>query len=363
MILRESLANLLSRPLLGAGLIVFIAIQLVAVALVEANENARFDLEAEDLVRSGYSTAIVRPNPDLPIDLQRGECDELAEMPGVLAATWLADAPQLRFWSAEGPSIPSSMAGPGIISVLNAHTSGFSESWRGAAIVVDTSGLATAFAGTETRSVRLSPPGGTTWPAMVLFTQLDSLGSGFRGNSIVVTPDTRGVASSCVVAIDFADRRGVRESLGVAFPAENGFGITWAMLAADDLPDPVEQFDRRPTARLWILIVIMSTVVTWLYLKLRRLDYAFYRVAGLTPRRLTGIVASELMSALVVTIISTTTLLTLTIAVSRPPGIAVSTGALAAARTVVALICSFSALAWYESSRLAHEPLDTLKDR
>lgn len=357
----ETVANARSRPWLTAGMCLGLIVTIVSVGIVELNSMVDARRDADALVESGYATAFVRRDPDVDPTLSRRDCAELNALPGIVAATWLSESDaELTLWSTDGATVPVRHAGPGIVDVLRAQNRFFASDWSGAALFIDVAGLAAGTPGT--RSIRLVD-GGAATTVQATSTELQSLGQGFEGWAVAVEPDLDAETDACIVATNLANRSTLIAQLRIAFPPANGFGISWALPNADALEDPIERFADRVTARLWLPAVAACVVMITMYLRLRRSDYAFYRVSGVTGRRLVAIVSADVLLLIAVAVLSAAAVLAALVVTRGPPGFAVRAAISAYGRLTIALTFSSFATAAFVATGIVRRPLALLKDR
>ena len=134
--LRESLANWASRPLLNATLAGLVAALLIAVAYIEIAAAEDAQSASDELVSDGYTTLLVGRNEQLQPKLRATDCAALDTTAGIVAATWSAEGSPTQLWSPNGPKLPTTVAGPGMLNLLAASPSALG-AWTGEQLFID----------------------------------------------------------------------------------------------------------------------------------------------------------------------------------------------------------------------------------
>jgi hypothetical protein len=278
-VVQDALSNIAARRVLWSAIWVASTLVILGVGLNDAAAIIAARKEESDLVGQGYATLLVSTQKDSGVQLRPEDCEALADIGGVVGATWMREPPPWRLYAERGPIIPVRIAGKSALEVLAVRTD--LSGWRGSQGLLDAKAVSAAgrTSGDVVTLKVVSPTGEGAIDAFV--TDLGSLGGGSAGSLLVfdARPDP---VDRCVLAVDPERRAAVLNSTVVQFSPARGFSEGWAMANADRFAWPLDRFHSRNDRWAWLVATVAITGMWALSIRIRRADTALYTALGLT---------------------------------------------------------------------------------
>lgn len=360
----EAVRNRFARAALTLAVLAAWATAGLAVYITERDAVQASASYTSSMLASGYATLLVEQSETAQERLTWDDCNTLRHLDGVQAVVGLREPEILRLWDSSGPEITARQAMGDVAGYLAVTSPQSIQRWVAPSVIFDTEAFGARPAqGTVgeyvTKVVQLSGDGDTR---TAISASLTSLGGGFSGNTLMLTPPG-GQIAICVVLSELDQRPQVADAVAGFLPVSAGFGQRWALTNAERFDPPRQRYESRESRWYWLAAVALVSTSWGFSMWILRNDLAVYAVAGLGTRRLIMLTITEMSvivigAALIVTGVAISDLV-----VRDDARDAFGAGARAAARTIVGGIGVSAAIAAATAVSICRRTIDALKNR
>lgn len=357
---REAVCNGRSRVLLTFSVAAILTALFVSVSYAEIDASRQAQVDSRSLVSDGYATLLVTSNDQLRPSLTAADCDRLGVARGVRASTWMTQGSPTTLWAAAGPELPTFLTGvPALVIVRSSNVS--LETWSGEQVLID-SDSDIVRGGRQSITLNAISPMQPATAIALAPADLGILGQGATVGLVAIGLPPHGNVDSCVVLAEMAHRNAVRAAIQTSFPSEQGYETQWGLPNADRFANPIDIYSERASRFAWMAATAAALVVIGFHLRLRRRDYAFYSIAGLSTSRLRQLIVAETLGNLLIATVCASTVMAVQ---SRrlDAALPIAAGWVGLLRTLLATITATTALCWLTAETISERAAVTLKDR